>query len=30
MSQVKFLREEAGCAVFEVGSGSYKFEGAFK
>jgi alpha-L-rhamnosidase len=27
---VKFLKMEAGCAVYEVGSGSYKFEGAFK
>ena len=29
-SEVKFLREEAGCAVFEIGSGTYKFEGAWK
>ena len=30
LADAKFLREEAGCAVFEVGSGSYKFEGALK
>jgi hypothetical protein len=23
---VKFLREENGCAVFEIGSGEYDFE----
>jgi len=30
MAGVKFLKEEAGCAVFEVGSGNYKFESMWK
>ncbi|MCX6134284.1 MAG: family 78 glycoside hydrolase catalytic domain [Ignavibacteriales bacterium] len=30
VSEVKFLREEAGCAVFEIGSGTYKFEADWK
>ena len=27
---VKFLRQEDGCAVYEVGSGSYRFECSIK
>jgi alpha-L-rhamnosidase len=30
LADVKLLREEAGCAVFEVGSGSYRFESTWK
>ncbi|HTY36842.1 MAG TPA: family 78 glycoside hydrolase catalytic domain [Bacteroidota bacterium] len=30
ISGLKLLREESGCAVFELGSGTYKFEAAFK
>ncbi|MDP2883785.1 MAG: glycoside hydrolase family 78 protein [Ignavibacteria bacterium] len=30
LSEVKYVRQEAGCAVFEVGSGTYKFESAWE
>ena len=28
--QIRFVKEEAGCAVYEVGSGDYSFESVWK